>query len=186
MDLEEFHSQLADAPVSFHRKLRDYLRNPTERNTYYIAGYIAALEDARLFKTADAASYWLAVIGSAERDSATSNALLAEMDNPPAGSAQAAEIKALREALAVLKAENEMLRKVLKDADNELDWLDEEVDTCDHSVGVCMCSYRDMRRKMKATLFPAGPTHQRGNADIALLVFVVMCAVWLVLIGAMG
>lgn len=58
----------------------------------------------------------------------------------------------LRQALEALKAENEMLRKVLKDADNELDWLDEEVDTCDHSVGVCMCSYWSMRRKMKAAL----------------------------------
>ena len=32
----------------------------------------------------------------------------------------AAEIEALREALAALKAENEMLRKVLKDADTAL------------------------------------------------------------------
>lgn len=65
----------------------------------------------------------------------------------------AARVEALlREALAALKAENEMLRKVLKDTDNELDWLDEEMDTCDHSVGVCMCSYWSMRRKMKAAL----------------------------------
>jgi hypothetical protein len=27
-----------------------------------------------------------------------------------------------------------------------------EVGTCDHSVGVCMCSYWNMRRKMKAAL----------------------------------
>ena len=47
---------------------------------------------------------------------------------------------------------NEMLREVLKDGDNELDWLDEDMDTCDHSVGVCMCSYWSMRRKMKAAL----------------------------------
>ncbi len=58
----------------------------------------------------------------------------------------------LRQALEALKAENEMLREVLKDADNELDWLDEEVDTCDHSVGVCMCDCWNMRRKMKAAL----------------------------------
>ena len=63
-----------------------------------------------------------------------------------------AEIEALRQALAALKAENEMLRKVLKEADNELDWLDGDMDTCDHSVGVCMCSYWSMRRKMKAAL----------------------------------
>src|SRR5690606_1355321 len=54
----------------------------------------------------------------------------------------AARVEALlREALAALKAENEMLRESLKDADNEMDWLDEDMDTCDHSVGVCMCSY---------------------------------------------
>lgn len=58
----------------------------------------------------------------------------------------------LRQALEALKAENEMLREVLKDADNELDWLDEDMDTCDHSVGVCMCDYWNMRRKMKAAL----------------------------------
>ncbi len=67
-------------------------------------------------------------------------------------SAQDAEIEALREMLATLKAENEMLRKALKDADNELDWLDDDIDTCDHSVGVCWCSYWNMRRKMKAAL----------------------------------
>lgn len=48
--------------------------------------------------------------------------------------------------------EIERLREALKDADNELDWLDEDMDTCDHSVGVCMCSYWSMRRKMKAAL----------------------------------
>ena len=58
----------------------------------------------------------------------------------------------LRETLAALKAENEMLRESLKDADNEMDWLDEDMDTCDHSVGVCMCSYWSVRRKMKAAL----------------------------------
>ncbi len=54
-----------------------------------------------------------------------------------------AEIEALRESLAALRAENEKLREALEDADNELDWLDEEVD---------VCWYRDMRRKMKAAL----------------------------------
>jgi len=58
----------------------------------------------------------------------------------------------LREVLAALKAENEMLREALKDADSEMDWLDEDMDTCDHSVGVCMCSYWSVRRKMKAAL----------------------------------
>jgi len=62
------------------------------------------------------------------------------------------EAMALREALAALKAENERLREALKDADNELDWLDEDMDTCDHSVGVCTCDYWNMRRKMKAAL----------------------------------
>lgn len=91
--------------------------------------------------------------------------------------AQPAEAKHIQR----LEAENEMLRESLKDADNELDWLDGDVDTCDHSVGVCMCSYWSMRRKMKAAL-----ASQRGNADIALLVFAVVCAVWLVIAGAMG
>ena len=30
--------------------------------------------------------------------------------------------------------------------------VNEEVDTCDHSVGVCMCGYWNMRRKMKSAL----------------------------------
>ena len=63
-----------------------------------------------------------------------------------------AEIEKLREALAALKAENEMLREALKDADNELGWLDEDIGTCDHSVGVCVCGYWNMRRKMSAAL----------------------------------
>jgi len=54
-----------------------------------------------------------------------------------------AEVDALREALASLKAENERLREALKDADNELDWIDEEIDSFD---------YWNMRRKMKAAL----------------------------------
>lgn len=59
----------------------------------------------------------------------------------------------LREALAALKAENDMLRESLKDADNELDWLDEDIGIgCDHSAGVCTCDYWNMRRKMKAAL----------------------------------
>ena len=66
--------------------------------------------------------------------------------------AAAREIERLREEVDALKAENEMLRESLKDADNELDWLDKDMDKCDHSVGVCMCSYWYMRRKMKATL----------------------------------
>jgi len=65
-------------------------------------------------------------------------------------------IRAQRDYLATkveaLKAENEMLREALKDADNELDLLDEDMDACDHSVGVCMCSYWSMRQKMKAVL----------------------------------
>ena len=61
-------------------------------------------------------------------------------------------IRALLDERDALGAENARLREVLKDADNELDWLDEEVDTCDHSVGVCMCGYWNMRRKMKAAL----------------------------------
>lgn len=64
-----------------------------------------------------------------------------------------AEVEALRAELAALKTENEMLREALKDADNELDWLDEDIGIgCDHSVGVCTCDYWDMRRKMKAAL----------------------------------
>lgn len=63
-----------------------------------------------------------------------------------------AEIEALRQTLEALKAENEKLREALKDADNELDWLDGDMDTCDHSVGVCMCDYWNMRRNMKAAL----------------------------------
>ena len=51
MNLNEFHEQLAAAPAFFRRNLRNYLRHPTERNTCYITGYVAALEDTRLFKT---------------------------------------------------------------------------------------------------------------------------------------
>lgn len=87
MNFEEFHKQLADAPISFRRALRDYLRHPTERNACYIAGYVAALEDARLFKTDDAACYWLALIGCTEGNGALGRDLIAEMDNPPEASA---------------------------------------------------------------------------------------------------
>lgn len=55
-------------------------------------------------------------------------------------------------ALEAAREDAERLREALKDANNELDWLDEEMDTCDHSVGVCTCSYWSMRRKMKAAL----------------------------------
>ena len=55
-------------------------------------------------------------------------------------------------ALEAAHADQDVMREALKDADNELDWLDEEIDTCDHSVGVCTCSYWGMRRKMKAAL----------------------------------
>ncbi len=48
-------------------------------------------------------------------------------------------------ALEEARAEVEMLRKALKDADNELDWLDETIDPRDHS-------YWGMRRNMKAAL----------------------------------
>jgi|SRR5690606_2141417 len=60
--------------------------------------------------------------------------------------AQVAEIEALR-------AEVDALREALEDADNELDWLDEDIGIgCDHSAGVCTCDYWNMRRKMKAAL----------------------------------
>jgi len=63
-----------------------------------------------------------------------------------------AALEAARVEVDALKAENEMLREALNDADSEMDWLDEDMDTCDHSVGVCMCSYWSVRRKMKAAL----------------------------------
>ena len=84
MNLEEFHSQLSDAPPGFWRKLRDYLRNPTERNACYITGYVAALEDANLFKTEDDANYWLEVIDLTGRNYGLGRRLLAEMYNPSA------------------------------------------------------------------------------------------------------
>lgn len=83
MNLTEFHKQLADAPLCFRRKLRDYLRYPTERNACFIAGYAAALEDTHRFKTADAARYWSAVIGRAEANATVCRELIAEVDNPP-------------------------------------------------------------------------------------------------------
>jgi hypothetical protein len=81
VNFEEFHKQLAATPVSFRHRLQEYLWNPTERNACYINGYISALEDARLFKTADTASYWLAVVGKTERMPDLSEKLLAEMGN---------------------------------------------------------------------------------------------------------
>ena len=114
MNFDEFHKQLADAPISFRRKLRDYLRHPTERMACYITGYVAALEDARLFKTDNAASYWFILIGRVEGNGALGCDLIAEMDSLPADDVQAAEIEALRESLAALKAENEKLREALR------------------------------------------------------------------------
>lgn len=81
MNVNEFHKQLADAPLSFRCRLRDYLRYPTERNACYITGYISALKDAHLFKTEDAASYWLALIGRTEGEYALCRSLIAKMDN---------------------------------------------------------------------------------------------------------
>ena len=80
MDFEEFHKQLAAAPLSFRSKLREYLWRPTERNACYITGYVAALFDAQLFKTNDAISYWLVLIGRTEGNGALASDLLAEMD----------------------------------------------------------------------------------------------------------
>jgi hypothetical protein len=111
VNFDEFHKQLAATPLSFRRKLRDYLRHPTERMACYITGYVAALEDARLFKTGDAASYWFILIGRVEGNGALGCDLIAEMD-AFGDDVQAAELEALRESLAALKAENEMLRKV--------------------------------------------------------------------------
>ena len=85
MNFDEFHKQLAATPLSFRRKLRDYLRHPTERNACFIMGYVAALEDTHRFKTADAAGYWLILIGCTEGNGALGCELIAEMDNPPAG-----------------------------------------------------------------------------------------------------
>lgn len=89
MNLTEFHKQLADAPPRFRRKLRDYLRYPTERNACHITGYVAALEDARLFKTDDATRYWLALISRTEGNGALGCELIAEMDNPCTGRCKA-------------------------------------------------------------------------------------------------
>ena len=85
MDLNEFHKQLADAPLSFRVELRNYFLHPTERKACFVEGYISALEAVHLFKTADAVSYWLAVIDRAKGDYALSRKLIVEMDNPPAG-----------------------------------------------------------------------------------------------------
>lgn len=82
MNLNEFHKQLADAPPSFRRRLRDYLRRPTERNACYLTGYVAALGDAHLFKTGNAASYWVALISRTEGNDALGRELINAMDNP--------------------------------------------------------------------------------------------------------
>jgi hypothetical protein len=84
LDLDEFRERFVDAPETFRRKLRDYLLHPSERNACFVAGYVAALEDAHLFKTADA-SYWLTLIDRAENDDDLGYELIVEMDNPPAG-----------------------------------------------------------------------------------------------------
>lgn len=111
MNFEEFHKQLADAPVSFRRKLRDYLRNPTERNVCYIAGCIGALEDARLFKTDAAASYWLAFVFSAEGNDTLGRELIAEMDKPPAEYSKEPSIEELEHENRLLRARNDRLER---------------------------------------------------------------------------
>lgn len=92
-----------------------------------LAGYFVEVRHCRTAQDVNADAHLIAAC-----DPDTIRALLAERD--------------------ALAAEVERLREVLKDADNELDWLDEDMDTCDHSVGVCVCSYWNMRRKMKAVL----------------------------------
>jgi hypothetical protein len=83
MNLKEFHIQLADVPPCFRVELRNYFLHPTERKACFVEGYIAALEAVHLFKTEDAANYWLAVIERAEGDYALCRKLIVEMDNPP-------------------------------------------------------------------------------------------------------
>ena len=62
-------------------------------------------------------------------------------------------VLALLDEIERLLAEVKRLREALKDADNELEWLDEDIGIgCDHSAGVCTCDYWNMRRKMKAAL----------------------------------
>ena len=114
--------------------------------TSWNRGFQQGLEANRLLAVQAAEALRKEREAHAETNRAMTNALLMMEEREQRDEAL------LRQALEALKAENEMLRKVLKDADNELDWLDEEVDTCDHSVGVCMCSYWSMRRKMKAAL----------------------------------
>jgi len=86
------------------------------------------------------------------RDRPAGDAYLIAACDPDTIRALLAERDQLAAALEAAQAERDAMREALKDADNELDWLDEDVDTCDHSVGVCMCSYWGMRRKMKAAL----------------------------------
>lgn len=106
MNFEEFHKHLAAAPLCFRDKLRCYLRNPTERSACYIAGYVAALGDAQLFKTEDAARYWPILISRTEGNGALGCDLIAEMDNLPEASAmhEQAEIEVPDELLRKQKA----------------------------------------------------------------------------------
>ena len=90
MNLEEFHEQLAAAPLSFRHALRNYLRHPTERNACFITGYAVALKDMCLFKTGDAANYWVVLIERTEGSGALCRDLIDEMDNPPNGGTHAA------------------------------------------------------------------------------------------------
>src|SRR5690606_7034824 len=97
---------------------------------------------------------------------ATDDAIICDLRDRPAGDAHliaACDPDTIRELLAerdqlaaeieALRAEVDALREALEDADNELDWLDEDIGIgCDHSAGVCMCNYWSMRRKMKAAL----------------------------------
>lgn len=54
--------------------------------------------------------------------------------------------------LAALKASNAELRSALETADAELRlFLDADM-TCDHSVGICACTYNRMREQMRSAL----------------------------------
>lgn len=144
MNVNEFHKQLADAPLSFRRRLRDYLRHPTERNVCYITGYIAALEDARLFKTDDAARYWLALIGRTEGNGALGCEPIAEMNNPPAGDAQTAEIEVPR---AGVERDKALLRQVLDALEGMEKWASSIYDGYPPSTAsIAAAPYREAAR----------------------------------------
>lgn len=119
MNLTEFHQKLSDAPLCFRRELRNYLRHPTDRNACYITGYVAALEESRLFKTDDAAGYWVAVIGRAEENAAMCRELLAELANPPVEDVKNGKepgIEDLEHENRLLRARNDRLeRSALQD-----------------------------------------------------------------------